>query len=37
MDAAFGEHSDLLDHVRHRTGAPTLRAALDEGRGCGIP
>ena len=30
MDAATGEHGDLLDIVRHRIGAPTLRAALDE-------
>ena len=31
-DAATGEHGDLLDLVRHRTRAPTLRAALDEAR-----
>ena len=31
-DAATGEHGDLLDIIRHRTGAPTLRAALDEAR-----
>ncbi len=31
-DAASGEHGDLLDIVRHRTRAPTLRAALDEAR-----
>ena len=31
-DAATGEHGDLLDLMRHRTGAPTLRAALDEAR-----
>ena len=31
-DAATGEHGDLLDIVRRRTGAPTLRAALDEAR-----
>ena len=31
-DAATGEHGDLLDIVRHRIGAPTLRAALDEAR-----
>ena len=31
-DAATGEHGDLLDLIRHRTGAPTLRAALDEAR-----
>ena len=31
-DAAVGTHGDLLDLVRHRTGAPTLRAALDEAR-----
>ena len=27
-----GEHGDLLDIIRYRTGAPTLRAALDEAR-----
>ena len=32
MDAATGEHGDLLDIVRHRICAPTLRAALDEAR-----
>ena len=31
-DAATGEHGDLLDIIRHRTDAPTLRAALDEAR-----
>ena len=31
-DAATGEHGDLLDVIRHRTGAATLRAALDEAR-----
>ena len=31
-DAATGEHGDLLDLVRHRSRAPTLRAALDEAR-----
>ena len=31
-DAADGSHGDLLDLIRHRTGAPTLRAALDEAR-----
>ena len=31
-DAATGEHGDLLDLIRHRIGAPTLRAALDEAR-----
>ena len=31
-DAATGEHGDLLDLIRHRSGAPTLRAALDEAR-----
>ena len=31
-DAATGQHGDLLDLIRHRTGAPTLRAALDEAR-----
>ncbi len=29
-DAARGTHGDLLDLVRYRSGAPTLRAALDE-------
>ena len=29
-DAATGEHGDLLDIIRHRICAPTLRAALDE-------
>ncbi len=29
-DAAEGSHGDLLDLIRHRMGAPTLRAALDE-------
>ena len=31
-DAATGEHGDLLDLIRHRLRAPTLRAALDEAR-----
>ncbi len=31
-DAAVGTHGDLLDLIRHRSGAPTLRAALDEAR-----
>ncbi len=31
-DAATGEHGDLLDLIRHRTNAPTLREALDEAR-----
>ena len=31
-DAAEGTHGDLLDIIRHRIGAPTLRAALDEAR-----
>ena len=31
-DAATGQHGDLLDLVRHRSGAPTLRAALAEAR-----
>ena len=31
-DAAQGTHGDLLDLIRHRTNAPTLRAALDEAR-----
>ena len=31
-DAATGEHGDLLDIIRHRTSASTLRAALDEAR-----
>ena len=31
-DAADGTHGDLLDIIRYRTGAPTLRAALDEAR-----
>ena len=31
-DAATGEHGDLLDLVRHRVRAPTLRAALEEAR-----
>ena len=31
-DAATGQHGDLLDIVRHRSRAPTLRAALDEAR-----
>ena len=28
----MGEHGDLLDLIRHRSRAPTLRAALDEAR-----
>ena len=31
-DAATGQHGDLLDLIRYRTSAPTLRAALDEAR-----
>ena len=31
-DAATGEHGDLLDIIRHRVNAPTLRAALAEAR-----
>ena len=31
-DAATAEHGDLLDLIRHRSRAPTLRAALDEAR-----
>ncbi|MCY4550208.1 MAG: toprim domain-containing protein [Defluviicoccus sp.] len=31
-DAADGSHGDLLDLIRHRVNAPTLRAALDEAR-----
>ena len=31
-DAATGEHGDLLDIIRHCSGAPTLRVALDEAR-----
>ena len=31
-DAATGQHGDLLDLIRYRTNAPTLRAALDEAR-----
>ena len=31
-DAATGQHGDLLDIIRHRTGATSLRAALDEAR-----
>ena len=31
-DAADGSHGDLLDLIRYRSGAPTLRAALDEAR-----
>ena len=31
-DAASGQHGDLLDLIRYRSGAPTLRAALDEAR-----
>ena len=32
QDAATGQHGDLLDIVRHRSRAPSLRAALDEAR-----
>ncbi len=31
-DASSDEHGDLLDIIRHRICAPTLRAALDEAR-----
>ncbi len=31
-DAATGQHGDLLDLIRYRINAPTLRAALDEAR-----
>ncbi len=31
-DAAVGSHGDLLDLIRHRTNAPTLRAAIAEAR-----
>ena len=31
-DAATAQHGDLLDLIRYRTNAPTLRAALDEAR-----
>ncbi len=31
-DAAEGSHGDLLDLIRYRSRAPTLRAALDEAR-----
>ena len=31
-DAATSKHSDLLDLIRHRSDAPTLRAALNEAR-----
>ena len=31
-DAAVGSHGDLLDLIRYRIDAPTLRAALDEAR-----
>ena len=31
-DASVGIHGDLLDIIRHRIGAPTLGAALDEAR-----
>ena len=31
-DAATGEHGDLLDLIRRRSAAPTLRAAMDEAR-----
>ena len=31
-DSATAEHGDLLDIIRHRINAPTLRAALDEAR-----
>lgn len=33
-DAAEGTHGDLLDLIRRRSHAPTLRAALDEARAC---
>ena len=32
QDAAVGTSGDLLDLIRHRTNAPTLRAALDHAR-----
>ena len=31
-DSATAEHGDLLDIIRHRINAPTLRAALEEAR-----
>ena len=31
-DAASGQHGDLLDLIRYRSGVPTLRAALEEAR-----
>ena len=31
-DSATGQHGDLLDLIRHRSGSPTLRAALNEAR-----
>ena len=31
-DCATGQHGDLLDLIRHRSCAPTLRAAFDEAR-----
>ena len=31
-DSATGQHGDLLDLIRHRSDAPTLRAALNEAR-----
>ena len=31
-DMATGDHGDLLDLIRHRSRAPTLREALDEAR-----
>ena len=31
-DAATGQHGDLLDLIRYRINAPSLRAALDEAR-----
>ena len=31
-DSATGQHGDLLDLIRHRSGSPTLRATLNEAR-----
>ena len=31
-DSATGQHGDLLDLIRHRSGSPTLHAALNEAR-----
>ena len=31
-DSATGQHGDMLDLIRHRSDAPTLRAALNEAR-----